>query len=173
MRQVKEMNTEQKKDNRYNELSTGIKIELDSLIATMACFNSIAIKDMIIEVINKAKEDIREKGRIMLQQEEDYEGDLEDDEDDEWSDVYSIEKRLITTNKKKNNITKTLVTYYQTYGGGPAGGYCVDEKTGDVYSLHSEWHKETEIKKMNCVRFEYQTAEEAPYNVARCRIINL
>jgi len=65
----------------------------------------------------------------------------EEDEDDEWLDVYNIEIDFEVGNIKG--------TYYQTFGGGPEGGYVETENA--VYHIKRTWFEEWKIYKTRYV----------------------
>lgn len=65
----------------------------------------------------------------------------EEEEDDEWLDVYNLEEDFEVGNIKG--------TYYQTFGGGPEGGYVETENA--VYHIKRTWFEEWKIYKTRYV----------------------
>ena len=74
-------------------------------------------------------------------------------------------------------------TYYQTYGGGPEGGYFVKEfydgsddttHLAGIYEVSRGWGEPFKVRKSYHevgTRFEYQAADEKAGRPARCRLI--
>jgi hypothetical protein len=82
----------------------------------------------------------------------------------------------------EDSTEETLVTYYQTYGGGPEGGYFVEDCIEDcsitivaVYEVHRDWYKPWTIKELKNTRFAYEPEDNSPPTFrgkeARCRVI--
>jgi len=79
--------------------------------------------------------------------------------DDEWEEVYSTEEWIEGT-------------YYQTYGGGPEGGYLVLHN-GDVFSIERSWFERFTSDKCKNVKFEYIPQNEMKGIVSQCRIVKV
>jgi hypothetical protein len=93
---------------------------------------------------------------VEMADEADIEGYIEDsdnsgDEDEDKEKVADQYEYVYATDKFKKFIDKETAgrfanwIFFQTYGGGPAGGYLWDRKDNTVYSVHCNWGKEPVI----------------------------
>ena len=62
----------------------------------------------------------------------------EEEVEDEWEQVYSVTPFENFVQKGSPCYFLRQRTYYQTYGGGPEGGYVV-LRSGSVFSVHRDW----------------------------------
>jgi hypothetical protein len=82
---------------------------------------------------------------------------VEDDEDDEWETVYA--KLPI----EDENFAGML---YETYGGGPSGGYIVDNG-GSLVTWHQEWSKPKNYKNLVGKMLQFKLEDGLNY----CRVV--
>jgi len=99
----------------------------------------------------------------------------------EWEDVYAV--MPVTENLWTENFPEFHkdTTYYQTYGGGPEGGYFV--KVGEdpkdlnkawcagVWKVRRHWYKPWSWEKLPNTVLEYEPADEMKGKGARCRLV--
>lgn len=73
---------------------------------------------------------------------------MEQENEEEWEFVYNFDSRTLPQDRvfgKVANVNEDW-KYYQTYGGGPEGGYIIEELEDSetfvrVYQVHREWGK--------------------------------
>jgi hypothetical protein len=98
----------------------------------------------------------------------------------EWEDVYCVQEVTPTIWTEMRHHEDTL--YYQTYGGGPEGGYFVKVKMGEgddlncascdtVWRVRRSWFQPFTVEEVKNVVFEYEPAREG--TMARCRLIEV
>ena len=120
------------------------------------------------------------------QPESDSESDADSEEEDDWEDIYAeIEgvddligehEHLLQFATRIKSDTMVKTTYYQTYGGGPEGGYFIKRtyfKHGghneEIFSVHRNWGKPFTARPVRGVtEFVYEPATGTRY--ARCWI---
>ena len=78
----------------------------------------------------------------------------------DWEEVYSVQS-LSDINK----------IYYQTYGGGPEGGYFVE--SNKVFKVERNWFQPFEIDEIPNAVLEYESSDEMAGKKARCRLIEV
>jgi len=95
-----------------------------------------------------------------------------EDEEDEWEEVYNKPERFgkycPPGNKELAKLKKGV--YYQTFGGGPEGGYVL-LTNGDVYSVKRGWFEPFKATKLNGKRIEYEAEDEMKGKTARLRVM--
>lgn len=95
-----------------------------------------------------------------------------------WEEVYHIRHTSTPTLGFPGIVCNT--TYYQTYGGGPEGGYIVYDTNGEVHTIE-QVHRTGAFDALSVVRiyspdcgdfavFEFKPADEAKGRPARCRL---
>lgn len=97
-------------------------------------------------------------------------GCCEEEEEDTWEDVYGTSTiRKDDTMAEKNTIM-IGATYYQTYGGGPSGGWVV--KDGVVYAANKKGmcHDWEYVAKPGC-RLEFIDGTSTSYKKVRLATI--
>ena len=85
-----------------------------------------------------------------------FEDDGEDDEDshDGWEEVCG------RTQQYCDDDLKIYGTLYETYGGGPAGGYILDEGADGedfIFAWHQDWGTKKQYTKLDGKRLEFKT----------------
>jgi hypothetical protein len=85
---------------------------------------------------------------------------------EDWEEVYLV--KPVTRELFSDEELVSGYTYYQTYGGGPEGGYFVKED--GVYEASRRWFKEFEVKFLEHKRLEFEPADELRGKTARCRL---
>jgi hypothetical protein len=100
-----------------------------------------------------------------------------------WEEVCNVEelqKSLWT--EDNTELSDGVIFYYQTYGGGPEGGYFVKVvqdssedgyafSCGGVWKAHRNWFQHWELKKIPNATLEYQDERPMEGKVARCRVV--
>jgi hypothetical protein len=95
----------------------------------------------------------------------------------EWEDVYSVQD--VPTSLWTEELPPELNTdtiYYQTFGGGPEGGYFVKDPGGPtdtVYRVTRSWFQPWRVEELKNIILEYEPADEAAGQTARCRKIEV
>lgn len=92
----------------------------------------------------------------------------------EWEDVYSVVPVTSETFAgMPPGFYKGLKTYYQTFGGGPEGGYIAKMNQGasadTVYRVSRGWFQPWKVEEMKNVVLEYEPENVAAGQPARCR----
>jgi hypothetical protein len=94
----------------------------------------------------------------------------------DWEEVYSVQdvtqenfpgqdRRFYKVEPEK---------YYQTFGGGPEGGYVVIDRGGPhdtLYKVRRGWGQTWQIEELENVFLEYEPADEMAGKTARCRTV--
>lgn len=99
----------------------------------------------------------------------------------EWEDVYSVQdaERALWADEYPDFHTDT--TYYQTYGGGPEGGYFVKVFVGEgddlncayarVWSVTRNWSQPWSVKELKNTVLEFEPEDWKAGKTARCRTV--
>jgi hypothetical protein len=127
------------KENRYGELDKIIQVYVDRLINSLASSGSCITEEKKIELLKSFQKTVSEetqKGMTLDESEDEEDSEIETEEF-EWEECYAfyncdeIEEFLGAHDHLQHfkhrieNSTEFRTTYYQTYGGGPEGGYFV------------------------------------------------
>ena len=89
----------------------------------------------------------------------------------EWEEVYSVRDVTSSLWTQDTPQFQTGTKYYQTYGGGPEGGYFVkDEK---VWKVRRCWFQPWSVEEVPNSVLEYEPADEMAGKTARCRLIEV
>lgn len=98
----------------------------------------------------------------------------------EWEEVYSVQLVTPTLWTEQMSSFWTDTTYYQTYGGGPEGGYFVKSFVGEgdnlncayhtVWKVSRSWYQPWTIEEMKECSLEFQKEDSMKGQTARCRI---
>lgn len=104
----------------------------------------------------------------------------------EWEEVYSVQDVSANLWTEDLPLFQDNTIYYQTYGGGPEGGYFVkttddythpgslsDTKIKRVWKVQRSWFQPWKIEKLDNVVLEYEPADESSERTARCRLIEV
>ena len=98
----------------------------------------------------------------------------------EWEEVYSVQPVTETLWTEDTPLFKRGTTYYQTYGGGPEGGYFVKDveehdgvKIHWVYKVSRNWFNPWRYEKIPNAVLEYEPEDEMAGKTARCRVIEV
>ena len=93
-----------------------------------------------------------------------------------WEEVYGVNDLTIKFNEQECNVI-----YYQTYGGGPEGGYFCKIKHDPedlngfycegVWKVHRKFMSNFQMEKITNGFIEYQEADENKGIPAKCRVI--
>ena len=90
----------------------------------------------------------------------------------EWEDVYSVQD--VPTDLWTEALSpefQTETTYYQTFGGGPEGGYFV--KGEAAWRVSRGWFQQWKVEKLKDVIVEYEPEDYKAGKTARCRKIQV
>ena len=88
---------------------------------------------------------------------------IEENLDDEWEEVYSIDTPLSLINHFKGPCS-----YYQTSGGGPEGGYVLFDS--NLYSVTRHWFEDWSSKLLKGKKLDYSLPDEMKGKVAKVRV---
>jgi len=90
----------------------------------------------------------------------------------EWEEVYSV--RDVSEVLKDVHKMWEGAKYYQTFGGGPEGGYFMTPESGflgmeAVFKVRRSWGQPWKIDIIRNAVLEYEPADEMKGKTARCR----
>lgn len=99
-----------------------------------------------------------------------------------WEEVYSVELNQKTLWMEPNpELQDGTIYYYQTFGGGPEGGYFVKvvADPNDEFAFHCagvwraqrNWFQTWQIEKIPNTTLQFQDAREMEGRTARCRLV--
>ena len=90
----------------------------------------------------------------------------------EWQDVYSVQDVSENLWTEYHPLFHKDTKYYQTYGGGPEGGYFVKEsEPPKVWKVRRGWFQPWSVEEVENTILEYEPADETNGKTARCRLI--
>lgn len=89
----------------------------------------------------------------------------------EWEEVYSVQDVSANLWTEDLPLFHDETKYYQTFGGGPEGGYFV--RKDKVWKVRRGWFKPWKIEKLDNVVLEYEKEDEMAGRTARCRLIEV
>lgn len=94
----------------------------------------------------------------------------------DWEEVYSVKPVNANLWTQDTPQFQTGTTYYQTYGGGPEGGYFVKDyspATSRVFKVERNWFQPWSVEEVENAILEYEPADEMAGKTARCRLITV
>jgi len=90
----------------------------------------------------------------------------------EWEDVYSVQEVTKETFAgMPPGFYKGVKTYYQTFGGGPEGGYIVKGQT--TYRVSRGWFEKWQVEELKNTIVEYEPEDFKAGKTARCRKVEV
>jgi hypothetical protein len=94
----------------------------------------------------------------------------------DWEEVYSVQEVTQENfpGQDRQFYKVEPEKYYQTFGGGPEGGYVAIDRGGPhdtLYKVRRGWGQTWQIEELENVFLEYEPADEMAGKTARCRLV--
>lgn len=87
----------------------------------------------------------------------------------DWEEVYSVQDVSANLWTESYPDFHTNTKYYQTFGGGPEGGYFVKDKK--VWKVRRSWYNPWSIEELENTILEYEAEDVMAGKTAQCRLI--